>query len=164
MENFLENKSVAKICLILAIIIMVILSLSPIDAKSQVIVNDADSSVVLDIQSTSGGILISRMTEAQRDSISEPANGLLIYQTTVPMGFYFWDGVQWNRLVSENAEGIIQYGEAEFSGEPSQELFESVFGIRQFHFHFTLLSTNQNKVFTGAYITGHGFFYEKLKQ
>jgi hypothetical protein len=41
-----------------------------------------DPSAILDIKSTSGGLLIPRMTTAQRDAISSPAQSLMIYNTT----------------------------------------------------------------------------------
>ena len=40
-----------------------------------------DSSAMLDVQSTEKGLLIPRMTAAQRSSINGPAAGLLLYQT-----------------------------------------------------------------------------------
>ncbi|HQL70120.1 MAG TPA: hypothetical protein PLA77_04775, partial [Bacteroidales bacterium] len=54
--------------------------------------NPADSSAMLDVQSTSGGILIPRMTLAQRGNLASPASGLLIYQTDNQPGFYFYNG------------------------------------------------------------------------
>lgn len=48
-----------------------------------------DNSAQLDIVSTSKGLLVPRMTQAQRLSISNPANGLLVYQTDGQPGFYF---------------------------------------------------------------------------
>ncbi len=50
---------------------------------------DPDSSSILDISSTSHGMLIPRMTMIQRDLIAEPATSLLIYQTDDTPGFYF---------------------------------------------------------------------------
>ena len=50
---------------------------------------DPDSSSILDISSTSHGMLIPRMTMIQRDLITEPATSLLIYQTDDTPGFYF---------------------------------------------------------------------------
>jgi hypothetical protein len=41
-----------------------------------------DASSALDITSTTGGVLFPRMTGTQRDAISSPANGLVIYNTT----------------------------------------------------------------------------------
>jgi hypothetical protein len=61
-----------------------------------------DSSALLDISSTSQGLLIPRMTESQRDLISNPATGLLIFQTDNTPGFYINMGTKaapiWSRL------------------------------------------------------------------
>ncbi|PLW98656.1 MAG: hypothetical protein C0591_04000 [Marinilabiliales bacterium] len=48
-----------------------------------------DGSAMLEIKSTSGGILIPRMTLTQRNGISSPATGLLIWQTDNTPGFYY---------------------------------------------------------------------------
>ena len=47
-----------------------------------------DASAVLDIRSDSKGLLIPRLTQAQRNAIATPATGLLIYQTDATPGFY----------------------------------------------------------------------------
>ena len=63
-------------------------------------INDDGSSptagAMLDIKSTNGGLLIPRMTEAQRDAISPYTQSMLIYQTNNDSGFYFYDGTAWN--------------------------------------------------------------------
>jgi len=41
-----------------------------------------DASAVLDVKSTTKGLLPPRMTETQRDAVSSPANGLIIFNTT----------------------------------------------------------------------------------
>ena len=56
-----------------------------------------NASAELDITSTTQGLLVPRMTLAQRNAILTPATGLLIYQTTVPTGFYFYDGTTWQQ-------------------------------------------------------------------
>jgi hypothetical protein len=53
------------------------------------------ASSIVDIQSTTKGLLIPRMTETQRDAISSPATGLQIFQTDGTSGFYYWDGAAW---------------------------------------------------------------------
>jgi hypothetical protein len=58
----------------------------------------ADNSAMLDIKSTSAGMLIPSMTSAQRDEIINPAIGLLIYQTNNVSGFYFNNGSIWQRI------------------------------------------------------------------
>lgn len=56
------------------------------------------ASSLLEIRSTSKGLLISRMTRAQRDAIASPATGLLIYQTDNMPGFYYYGGKAWNAV------------------------------------------------------------------
>lgn len=51
-----------------------------------------NASAKLDVSSTDKGILIPRMTSAQRGFISFPANGLLVYQTDGVIGFYVNSG------------------------------------------------------------------------
>jgi trimeric autotransporter adhesin len=60
--------------------------------------SSADASAMLDVQSTSRGILIPRMTAAQRGAITSPATGLLVYQNDGATGFYFYDGTSWIQL------------------------------------------------------------------
>ena len=48
-----------------------------------------DTSAMLDIKSTSKGVLIPKMTRAQRLAIAGPATGLLIFQTDDTHGFYY---------------------------------------------------------------------------
>jgi uncharacterized protein (TIGR02145 family) len=61
-----------------------------------------DSSAALDITSTTKGLLIPRMTTSQRNSISSPVEGLLIYNTTVKcLEFYVGNG-NWHSVCSEN--------------------------------------------------------------
>lgn len=56
-----------------------------------------DASALLDVKGDKG-ILIPRMTSLQRDAISEPATGLLIYQTDITPGFYHYNGSEWVKL------------------------------------------------------------------
>lgn len=65
--------------------------------------SSADTSAMLDIKSTSKGLLIPRMTAAQRSAIALPATGLLVYQTdggTQGAGYYFYNGSAWTVLLS----------------------------------------------------------------
>jgi len=52
----------------------------------------ANSSSMLDIKSTTKGVLIPRMTAAQKAAITTPATGLLVYQTDGTSGFYYNSG------------------------------------------------------------------------
>jgi hypothetical protein len=57
-----------------------------------------DNSAMLDVKSTDKGLLIPRMTAAQRASIINPAAGLMVYQTDTPSGFYYYDGTAWTAV------------------------------------------------------------------
>ncbi|WP_115121967.1 tail fiber domain-containing protein [Marinirhabdus gelatinilytica] len=72
---------------------------------SQVGINTTtpNPSSALDIESTSSGLLIPRMTQAQRDAITTPATGLMIFQTNNSPGFYYYNGSTWGN-VSETTD------------------------------------------------------------
>lgn len=57
-----------------------------------------DASSALDVSSTTKGLLLPRMTEAERDAIAAPATSLLIFQTDGTPGFYWYDGANWVTL------------------------------------------------------------------
>src|SRR5690606_35553104 len=54
--------------------------------------NAPDESAKLEEQSTDKGMLIPRLTEKQRLGIANPANGLLVYETDVTEGFWYYRG------------------------------------------------------------------------
>lgn len=51
--------------------------------------SNADNSAMLDVKSTNAGILVPRLTLSQRNGISNPATGLMIFQTDNTPGFYY---------------------------------------------------------------------------
>ena len=55
----------------------------------------ADGSAILDVSSTTKGLLVPRMTQTQRNAISSPATGLSVYQTDFNDGYYYYDGSKW---------------------------------------------------------------------
>ena len=65
--------------------------------------SNPDNSALLELQSTSKGILVPRMDSLQRVSINSPAIGLLVYETGSST-FLTWTGIKWQRL---NQEDII---------------------------------------------------------
>lgn len=62
--------------------------------------NSSDSSAIFSVQSTTQGIMLPSMTEAQKDSINSPATGLLIFQTDQKAGFYYYNGTKWSAIGS----------------------------------------------------------------
>ena len=82
-----------------------------------------DPSAMLDITSTTDGLLIPRMLEAQRLTIPAPANGLMVYQTddavtrhglwyydaTIPAWVRISDGIGWNTLGNAGTTALANY-------------------------------------------------------
>jgi len=56
------------------------------------------ASSVLDVKSTTKGLLIPRLTQAERNAIGSPAGGLMIYQTDNSPGFYYYNGSTWTTV------------------------------------------------------------------
>lgn len=57
-----------------------------------------DSKAILDISSTTKGVLLPRMTTTQRDAITSPPNGLIIYNTTTK-AIEWYDG-SWSEVAA----------------------------------------------------------------
>jgi hypothetical protein len=58
-----------------------------------------DASAILDLTATDKGMLVPRMTTAQRLAITTPATGLLVYDTNLSQ-FWYFDGAIWVPLSS----------------------------------------------------------------
>ncbi len=63
----------------------------------------AHASAILDVKSTTKGMLIPRMTTAQRNAVASPATGLVIYNTSINT-FQFRNATTWVNL---NAEATL---------------------------------------------------------
>ena len=70
-------------------------------------IETADPSAALDITSTTGGLLVPRMTAAERDAINPAATGLMIYQTDGTPGFYYFNGSSWEGYYSKNEVDVL---------------------------------------------------------
>ncbi|MEI7897410.1 MAG: hypothetical protein WCJ26_10280 [bacterium] len=96
-----------KYILVFSVIGIVLCSIVRVNA--QVGINSdgstPDPSAMLEIKSTSKGLLIPRMTLANRPL--SPPSGLLIYQTTSPTGFYIYD-VSWQKIGLSSADFWLQ--------------------------------------------------------
>ena len=78
----------------LKILLAMVLMFAGLNLWSQVAINadgsDPHQSAMLDVQSNNSGVLIPRMSAAERDAISSPANGLMVFVTDVNQ-FYYYD-------------------------------------------------------------------------
>ncbi|WP_395626876.1 hypothetical protein, partial [Daejeonella sp.] len=83
--------------------ITLLLLCSKLYAQVGIGTNTPAASAALEVSSSTNnkGILIPRITATQKDAISNPAAGLMIYQTSAPAGFYYYSGNSWILLVSQ---------------------------------------------------------------
>src|SRR5262245_27415605 len=64
-----------------------------------------NNSAALEIQSNSKGLLLSRMTTAQRNAIVNPAIGLLVFDTEKNC-FYLYDGNGWRAFAYLSGDNL----------------------------------------------------------
>ena len=91
-------------------ITLLVLSLMTISAAySQVGIGTTtpDASALLEINSTNSGLLIPRMTQAQRAAIIAPATGLLVYETDITPGFWFYNGTIWAQVGGTDTDWTV---------------------------------------------------------
>jgi len=79
-----------------SILAIIVVLLSPYSyAQVGIGTTTPDDSAELEIISTDKGVLVPRMTQAQRTAIASPATGLLVYETDVTPSFWYYDGAIW---------------------------------------------------------------------
>ena len=78
-------------------------------ANSQVAINNdgttANTTAILDVKSTSKGMLVPRLTSLQRTGITTPANGLMVFDTDTKSFWYYDGGAStpvWTQIISSN--------------------------------------------------------------
>lgn len=100
----------------LKVILLFCLSITA-NAQTGIGTTTPDSSAKLEVASNNKGILIPRMTSAERGLISSPANGLLVYQTDGDVGFYVNSGTSaspnWTRV---NSDWVKSGNDISYSG------------------------------------------------
>ena len=96
----------------LLFIILIVLGTVPAFAQLGIGTTNPAASAALEVSSPGNnkGILIPRLSAAQKDAIANPAEGLLIYQTTAPVGFYYYVGTSWKWIA--NATDLSSVGNA----------------------------------------------------
>ncbi len=96
-------------------ILLTVVLFTALSTMAQVAINtdgtDPGTSAMLDVKSTEKGILIPRMTTAQRTGISSPVQGLMVYDTDLD-AFYFYDGTEWHGVDRGATEPIGDFGTA----------------------------------------------------
>jgi hypothetical protein len=85
------------------LVILILLTSANTFAQVGIGTDNPAASAALEVSSSSNnkGILIPRITAAQKDAISNPAEGLMIYQTSAPSGFYYYSGTGWKLMITQ---------------------------------------------------------------
>ena len=88
------------------VLFLTFFSISALSAQVGIGTENPEASSIFDVTSTSKGFLVPRMTESQKNSISSPAQGLLVFQTNGTIGFYSYDGSNWLHLIHGSSQGL----------------------------------------------------------
>src|SRR6185436_5487117 len=90
-------------------VLLTVLFMAKIQAQQNVGIGTAspDASALLHINSATKGILIPKMTTAQKNALVSPAFGLMIFQTDSVTGLYYNSGTSgspvWDRMVTSKS-------------------------------------------------------------
>jgi hypothetical protein len=89
-----QTKSLKRL-LTMAVLVLITAASHQVHAQNGVGINPtgaaADPSAALDVAATNKGVLVPRMTAAEKVAIASPANGLLIFQTDGISGFWYYN-------------------------------------------------------------------------
>ncbi|MFT3911957.1 MAG: hypothetical protein QM737_21205 [Ferruginibacter sp.] len=66
-----------------------------------------DNSAALEIKDSARGILIPRLTMAQRLAIQNPAQGLMVYQNDSTKGYWYYEGTKWKNIYGYAGNGPV---------------------------------------------------------
>jgi hypothetical protein len=98
----------------LFIFLWLIISHTIVHSQVAINTNTPDPSAALDITSFSKGLLTPRMTAAQMNAITNPAVGLIVFQTDSTAGLYYFNGVAWTTGIM--AAGALEGNTPYFDG------------------------------------------------
>jgi hypothetical protein len=83
--------------------VFLIFTMHLLNAQVGIGTTNPSASALLELDSSNSGLLVPRMEESERLGIGSAANGLLVYQTDVVPGFYYYDGISstWQLLTNK---------------------------------------------------------------
>ena len=115
-------------------------------------INIPDPSALLDVSATDRGILIPRMSSAQKLAITSPATGLMIYQTDAPAGFWYFDGLSWKAItIAPAAPANFRYSASTSQAISANTNTKVNFGTPSFLNNFTFNNSTFTALVSGTY-------------
>jgi hypothetical protein len=129
-------------------------------AKAQVSVDVAGStahpSAALDIKSATKGLLIPRLTAANRNAIVSPAKGLLVYDSA-SSSFWFYNGSQWKEKLNDNNSIWNEQGNLLTNRKGTAAGINIGNATNTLHINSTAPVTSFTNTFTGTTVTDGAF-------
>ncbi len=144
---------------IFCLLMLVIFSTLMLHAQSVAINTDGstpNASAMVDIKSTNKGMLIPRMTSAQRTAISSPASGLLVFDNSTE-SFWFYTTSGWIELVSGSSQWTLNSGNITNNNSGSVTVGA---GVSNSKFNVNSSSGSSIASFNGYSNTSYISFYE----
>ena len=96
----------------LLLVVIVILA-QQLMAQNVAINNDGstpNASALLDVKSTTKGVLLPRMTKTEKNAIASPVPGLLVYQTGPDSsGYYSYNGTRWSWILQDKSSDSVYW-------------------------------------------------------
>ncbi len=107
----------------IAILFIAMITIANYSLMAQVAISannsEPDASALLDVISTAQGLLLPRMTTEQRDVISAPAEGLMIFNTTTNC-INFYTGTKWFKICGNKVALPPQEGGRAFDNDSNE--------------------------------------------
>ncbi len=118
--------------------------------------SDADPSAMLDVKSTTKGMLVPRMTSSQMFAINNPAEGLMVFLTDFGE-FFYYEGGEWKYMTRDFAYYISDYDfdtgiSTGDEGQPDVDKISIFCGngtLVRFNIDSMRIAPNMNSVFVG---------------
>src|SRR5579871_1020623 len=92
---------------------LTVLIISHLTLTAQVAVNtdgsSPDPSAMLDVKSTTKGVLVPRVTSILRLSLPSPADGLIVYDTDTKSFWYYMGGTGWTQIITSATAFSLPY-------------------------------------------------------
>jgi hypothetical protein len=115
-----------------------------------------DASSVLDVNSQAKGMLMPRLTTSQKNAISNPATGLLVYDLD-KAAIYLFDGYAWRRLsVTSPMQSPIQ--SVGINGLPEEASFGNALDVEG---NFAVIGCQKENT-NGVFEQGSAYVYQKI--
>ena len=105
-KKLTKNKLMKQITTFIALVLLAVTTYAQVGIGTQ----SPDNSAVLDITSTTKGLLPPRVTNVQMNAISNPAEGLMVYCTdcATKKGLYVFNGTFWQSLENSNIVSVVE--------------------------------------------------------